>query len=170
MAGGSAEDFERARPLFEAMGRTIVHVGGPGAGQTVKMCNQVAVAINIAGVSEALVLGARAGVDPRKVAEVLAGGLAGSRVMDLKAAGMVAGRFEPGFRVELHRKDLRIARGAASERNVALPVAAVVTELFEAVAAAGGDGLDHSALVTVYERLLGFTLGDGLADAAPHAD
>jgi 2-hydroxy-3-oxopropionate reductase len=160
MAGGSEEDFARAQPLFAAMGKTIVHVGGPGAGQTVKMCNQIAVAINIAGVSEALMLGARAGVDPSKVAQVLAGGLAGSRVMDLKSQAMIDHQFAPGFRVELHRKDLRIARGAAAQRSLSLPVASLVTELFESLAANGGDTLDHSALVSVYERLAGFQLGD----------
>ncbi len=160
MVGGSEADFARAEPLFQAMGKTIVHVGGPGAGQTVKMCNQIAVAINIAGVSEALMLGSRAGVDPRKVAQVLAGGLAGSRVMDLKSQAMIDHQFAPGFRVELHRKDLRIARGAAAQRSLSLPVASLVTELFEALAANDGDTLDHSALVSVYERLSGFRLGD----------
>lgn len=160
MAGGSDVDFARARPLFEAMGRTIVHVGGPGAGQTVKMCNQVAVAINIAGVSEALLLGSRAGVDPTRIVEVLAGGLAGSRVMELKAQAMIDHAFAPGFRVELHRKDLRIARGAATTLGAPIPVASVVTELFESLAANGGDKLDHSGLLTVYERLAGFRVGD----------
>lgn len=165
MVGGSAEDFARAHPLFDAMGTTIVHVGGPGAGQTVKMCNQIAVAINLAGVSEALVLGARAGVDPMKIVEVLSGGLAGSRVMELKAAAMVGHTFAPGFRVELHRKDLRIARAAASEHHVALPVSAVVTELFESLAATGHDTDDHSSLVTTIERLSGFSLTEGAAEA-----
>lgn len=163
MAGGDAADFERARPAFAAMGRTIVHVGGHGAGQTVKMCNQIAVAVNLAGVSEALVLGARAGVDPARIVEVLAGGLAGSRVLDLKGPAMIDHAFAPGFRVELHRKDLRIARGAASEHHVALPVSAVVTELFESLAANGHDRDDHSALVTVIEALAGFRLGSGAA-------
>ena len=160
MAGGSAGDFDRALPLFRAMGTTIVHVGGPGAGQTVKMCNQIAVAINLAGVSEALVLGARAGVDPMKIAQVLGGGLAASRVMELKAAAMVGHTFTPGFRVELHRKDLRIARAAASAQHVALPVSAVVTELFESLAATGHDTDDHSSLVTAIERLSNFSLAD----------
>ena len=160
MAGGSAEDFERTRPLFAAMGTTIVHVGGHGAGQTVKMCNQIAVAVNLAGLSEALVLGARAGVDPAKIVEVLRGGLAGSRVMELKAGAMIDHDFAPGFRVELHRKDLRIVRSTASDTHVALPVAAVVTELFESLAANGHDRDDHSSLVTVIEQLSGFRLGD----------
>ncbi len=158
MAGGSAADFERAQPVFAALGRTIVHVGGPGAGQTVKMCNQIAVAVNLAGMSEALVLGARAGVDPAKIIEVLRGGLAGSRVMELKAGAMIDHAFAPGFRVELHRKDLRIARASASQQHVALPVSAVVAELFESLAANGHDTDDHSSLITAIEQLSGFSL------------
>jgi 2-hydroxy-3-oxopropionate reductase len=169
MAGGSTNDFERAQPVFAALGTTIVHVGGPGAGQTVKMCNQIAVAINLAGVSEALVLGAKAGVDPAKIVEVLRGGLAGSRVMELKAGAMIDHAFAPGFRVELHRKDLRIARASASEQHVALPVAAVVTELFESLAATGHDLDDHSSLVTATERLANFAL-NGKATANDSVD
>ncbi len=161
MVGGTAGDFARAEPVFAALGTTIVHVGGPGAGQTVKMCNQIAVAINLAGLSEALVLGARAGVDPAKIVEVLRGGLAGSRVMELKAAAMIDHAFAPGFRVELHRKDLRIARASAGEHHVALPVAAVVAELFESLAANGHDTDDHSSLVTAIEQLSGFSLPGG---------
>lgn len=158
MVGGSGDDFSRAQPVFAALGKTIVHVGGPGAGQTVKMCNQIAVAINLAGMSEALVLGARAGVDPAKIVEVLRGGLAGSRVMELKADAMIDHAFAPGFRVELHRKDLRIARTSADEQNVALPVSAVVADLFESLSAHGHDTDDHSSLVTAIERLSGFSL------------
>lgn len=159
MAGGSPEDFARAQPLFAAMGKTIVHVGGPGAGQTVKMCNQIAVAVNLAGMSEALVLGARAGVDPAKIVEVLRGGLAGSRVLELKADAMIDHAFAPGFRVELHRKDLRIAQSSAEEQQVQLPVASVVAELFESLSANGHDGDDHSSLVTAIESLAGFEIG-----------
>ena len=117
MVGGDAEDFQRAMPLFEAMGKTIVHVGAAGAGQIVKACNQVVVAINYAAVSEALVLGAKAGVDPEKIVQVLSGGLAASRVLELKGPSMVAHQFEPGFRVDLHRKDLGIARATAGENS-----------------------------------------------------
>ena len=160
MVGGDAEDFQRAMPLFEAMGKTIVHVGGPGAGQIVKACNQVVVAINYAAVSEALVLGAKAGVDPDKIVQVLSGGLAASRVLELKGPTMVAHQFEPGFRVDLHRKDLGIARSTATENSAPIPVTAVVSQLFEAAAAAGKGDRDHSALVTVYEELARFNLGD----------
>jgi 2-hydroxy-3-oxopropionate reductase len=160
MVGGDAEDFQRAMPLFEAMGKTIVHVGGAGAGQIVKACNQIVVAINYAAVSEALVLGAKAGVDPDKIVQVLSGGLAASRVLELKGPSMVAHQFEPGFRVDLHRKDLGIARSTAGETSAPIPVTAVVSQLFEAAAASGKGDRDHSALVTVYEELARFTIGD----------
>ena len=160
MVGGDDGDFHRAMPLFEAMGKTIVHVGGAGAGQIVKACNQVVVAINYAAVSEALVLGAKAGVDPDKIVQVLSGGLAASRVLELKGPSMVAHQFEPGFRVDLHRKDLGIARSTATENSAPIPVTAVVSQLFEAAAAAGKGDRDHSALVTVYEELARFNIGD----------
>jgi 2-hydroxy-3-oxopropionate reductase len=160
MVGGEAEDFQRAMPIFEAMGKTIVHVGGPGAGQTVKACNQIVVAINYAAVSEALVLGAKAGVDPDKIVQVLAGGLAGSRVMELKGKSMIEHNFAPGFRIDLHRKDLNIAMATARENSVPIPVSAVVSQLFESLAANGKGDLDHSALLTVYESLANFNIGD----------
>ncbi len=158
MVGGETVDFQRAMPLFEALGKTIVHVGAAGAGQIVKACNQIVVAINYAAVSEALVLGAKAGVDPDKVVQVLSGGLAASRVMELKGASMIAHNFEPGFRIDLHRKDLAIAMAAARASNVPVPVSAVVTQLFEALAAAGRGDFDHSALLTVYEELAQFEI------------
>lgn len=160
MVGGEAADFQRAMPLFEAMGKTIVHVGGPGAGQIVKACNQIVVAINYAAVSEALVLGAKAGVDPDKVVQVLSGGLAASRVMELKGKSMIEHNFAPGFRIDLHRKDLNIAMATARENSVPIPVAAVVGQLFESLAAHGKGDLDHSALLTVYEALASFNIGD----------
>ena len=160
MVGGAAADFSRARPLFEALGKTIVHVGGPGAGQTVKACNQVVVAIAYAAVSEALVLGSKAGVDPAKVLEVLGGGLAASRVMELRGPGMLAHQFAPGFRVDLHRKDLGIALATGREHGVPLPTTAGVAQLFEALAAAGRGDQDHSALLTVLEDLAGHRVGE----------
>lgn len=158
MVGGSAQDFQRAGPLFEAMGKTIVHVGAAGAGQTVKACNQVAVAVIYAAVSEALVLGAKAGVDPEKIIQVLNGGLAASRIMELRGPGMIAGSFQPGFRVNLHRKDLGIIMETGKEYGVALPVTALVSQLFDAVAANGGGDLDHSALITAIEQLSNYTI------------
>jgi 2-hydroxy-3-oxopropionate reductase len=160
MVGGEAEDFQRATPLFESMGKTIVHVGAAGAGQIVKACNQIVVAINYAAVSEALVLGAKSGVDPDKIVQVLSGGLAASRVLELKGASMIAHNFEPGFRIDLHRKDLGIALAAARASAVPVPASSVVSQLFEALSAAGKGDLDHSALVTVYEELARFNIGD----------
>ena len=159
MVGGEAADFERARPLFQAMGKTIVHVGAAGAGQVVKACNQVVVAIAYAAVSEALVLGSKAGVDPAKVIEVLGGGLAATRVMELRGASMVAHQFDPGFRVDLHRKDLGIALATAREAGVPLPTTALVGQLFDALAAAGHGDRDHSSLITLIEGLAGHEVG-----------
>lgn len=159
MVGGSAEDFERARPIFEAVGKTIVHVGASGAGQMVKTCNQIVVAINFAAVSEALVLGAKAGVDPLKIVEVLNGGLAASRVLEMRGATMAEHQFEPGFRINLHRKDLGIINDTGKTYGVPLPVTAVVTQLFEAVAAAGNGDLDHSALITAIEEMAHYRVG-----------
>lgn len=160
MVGGEAADFERARPIFEAVGKTIVHVGAAGAGQTVKACNQVVVAINYAAVSEALVLGAKAGVDPAKIIEVLNGGLAASRVMEMRGPTMVEHNFQPGFRVNLHRKDLGIALSTGKEHGVPLPVTALIGQLYDALAASGKGDLDHSALVTLFEQLANTTIGE----------
>jgi 2-hydroxy-3-oxopropionate reductase len=159
MVGGSDADVARAMPLFEAMGKTIVHVGGPGAGQIVKACNQVVVAINYAAVSEALVLAAKSGVDPTKVVQVLSGGLAASRVMEMRGASMIAHQFAPGFRVDLHRKDLGIALATGKETGAPLPVTGLVGQFYEALAANGGGDLDHSALLTVFESLAGARVG-----------
>jgi 2-hydroxy-3-oxopropionate reductase len=159
MAGGNEADFERAKPLFEALGKTIVHVGGPGAGQTVKACNQIVVAITYAAVSEALVLGSKAGVDPAKVVQVLSGGLAGSKILELKGAGMVNHNFQPGFRINLHRKDLGIANASGKEFGVPMPVTALVTQMFEALAVAGRGDLDHSAFLTLIEDMAQHQIG-----------
>ncbi len=153
MVGGSAEAFAGATPLFEALGKTIVHVGETGSGQIVKACNQVVVALNYAAVSEALILGAKAGADPEKIVQVLSGGLAASRVLELKGASMIAHDFQPGFRVDLHRKDLNIALATARENGSPLPVTALVSQLFDALSVAGKGDLDHSALVTLYEDM-----------------
>jgi 2-hydroxy-3-oxopropionate reductase len=160
MVGGEAADFERAKPIFEAVGKTIVHVGAAGAGQTVKACNQVVVAINYAAVSEALVLGAKAGVEPAKIIEVLNGGLAASRVMEMRGPTMVEHNFAPGFRVNLHRKDLGIALSTGKEYDVPLPVTALIGQLYDALAANGKGDLDHSALVTLFEQLAGYEIGE----------
>jgi 2-hydroxy-3-oxopropionate reductase len=153
MVGGEEEDFERARPLFEAMGNTITHVGPDGTGQVVKAANQIVVALVMEAVAEALVLGSRAGVDPEKMLDVLSGGLAGNRVMEVKREKYLSRHFEPGGQVKYHRKDLGIALAAGREYGVALPATAVVDQMFGALIARGRDGWDHSALVTLVEEL-----------------
>jgi 2-hydroxy-3-oxopropionate reductase len=155
MVGGEKEDFERARPLFEAMGKTIVHVGAAGAGQTVKGCNQIVVALVIEAVSEALVLGSKAGVKPEKVIEVLSGGLAANKVMEVKGEKFLSHDFAAGGKVEYHRKDLGIALAAGREYGVALPVTALVDQLFGTLVAQGKGGWDHSALITLIEAWSG---------------
>ena len=153
MVGGEVKDFERARPLFEAMGNTITHVGPDGTGQVVKAASQIVVALVMEAVAEALVLGSRAGVDPEKMLDVLSGGLAGNRVMEVKREKYLSRHFEPGGQVKYHRKDLGIALAAGREYGVALPVTAVVDQMFGALIARGRDGWDHSALVTLVEDL-----------------
>jgi 2-hydroxy-3-oxopropionate reductase len=155
MVGGEKEDFERARPLFEAMGKTIVHVGAAGAGQTVKACNQIVVALVIEAVSEALVLGSKAGVKPEKVMEVLSGGLAANKVMEVKGEKFLSHDFAAGGKVEYHRKDLGIVLAAGREYGVALPVTALVDQLFGTLVAQGKGGWDHSALITLIEEWSG---------------
>jgi 2-hydroxy-3-oxopropionate reductase len=159
MVGGSETDFNRAKPLFEAMGKTIVHVGQPGAGQIVKACNQIVVAITYAAVSEALVLGSKAGVDPDKIIQVLSGGLASSRVLEMRGSTMVKHEFAPGFRIDLHRKDLGIAKATGEETGVPLAVTQLVADLFDEAANAGRGDLDHSALLTVIEERAGHQVG-----------
>ena len=153
MVGGEEADFERARPLFGAMGKTVTHVGPTGAGQVTKAANQVVVALVIEAVSEALVLGSAGGVAPEKILEVLSGGLAANKVMEVKREKFLSHKFEPGGKVEFHRKDLGIALAAGREYGVVLPVTAVVNQLFEALVAKGRGGWDHSALLSLVEDL-----------------
>jgi 2-hydroxy-3-oxopropionate reductase len=160
MVGGSEEDFERARPLFEAMGKTITHVGESGAGQVVKAANQIVVALTIEAVSEALVLGSKAGVDPEKILDVLGGGLAGNKVMEAKREKMLGHSFDPGFRIELHHKDLGIALAAGREYGVTLPVTAVVDQMLETLKAKGRGDRDHSAILTLIEDSSGHEIGN----------
>jgi 2-hydroxy-3-oxopropionate reductase len=155
MVGGSAEDFEAARPILEAVGRTVVHVGPPGAGQTVKAANQLIVAGTIELVAESIVFLEAHGVDMEPAIKVLAGGLAGNAILDRKAAGMLARRFEPGFRIDLHHKDLGIVQAAAREAGVVIPLGAVVSQLVASLRAQGHGGLDHSALLLLVEQLSG---------------
>jgi len=153
MVGGEKADFERAYPIFEAMGKTIVHCGPSGAGQIVKACNQIVVALVIEAVSEALVLGSKAGVQPEIILQVLSGGLAQNRVMDLRGPTMVQHNFAPGFKAKLHRKDLNIILQTAREYGVALPVTAIVDQMFTSLVEQGRGDLDHSSLLTVIEEL-----------------
>ena len=159
MVGGGEEDFERARPLFEVMGKTITHVGEAGAGQVVKACNQIVVALTIEAVSEALVLGSKAGVEPAKILDVLSGGLAGNKVMEVKRDKFLEHSFDPGFRVELHKKDLGIALAAGREYGVTLPVTAIVDQVLEALKAKGRGDRDHSAILTFIEDLAQHEIG-----------
>jgi 2-hydroxy-3-oxopropionate reductase len=163
MVGGTGAAFERAQPILAAMGKTIVHVGPAGAGQVVKVCNQVVVAVVIEAVAEALVLGAKAGVDPARIADVLQGGLAATKVLEMRRDNMLTGRFDPGFRIRLHQKDLKNALELAGETSVALPAAALVEQLMRAMAARGRADYDHSGLVTLLEDLADFRLTDAAA-------
>lgn len=155
MVGGSAEDFTATTPVFEAVGKTIVHVGPPGSGQTVKAANQLIVAGNIQLVAEALVLLEAYGVDTESALKVLSGGLAGSTVMARKGEGMRAHNFEPGFRLELHHKDLGIVQSAAREAGVVIPLGAVVSQLVASLVAQGDGGLDHTCLLKLVEQMSG---------------
>ncbi|GAA1489423.1 NAD(P)-dependent oxidoreductase [Brachybacterium sacelli] len=155
MVGGEQEAFDRARPLLESMGTTIERVGPAGAGQTVKAANQLLVAGHLQLLSEALVLLERAGVDPGPAVRVLGGGLAGSTVMQRKASNMLAHDYRPGFRLDLHRKDLRIVSDTAQQDGLSLPLTAAVTQLVNALVARGVGGLDHSALHALTRQLNG---------------
>ncbi len=161
MVGGSEADFERAGPLFEAMGKTITHVGEVGAGQVVKAANQIVVALTIEAVSEALVLGSKAGVDPAKILDVLGGGLAGNKVMEVKREKMLGHSFDPGFKIELHHKDLGIALATGREYGVSLPVTAVVDQMLETLKAKGRGDRDHSAILTLIEEQAQHEIGSG---------
>jgi 2-hydroxy-3-oxopropionate reductase len=153
MAGGTEDAFAKVRPLFELMGKNITLVGGNGDGQTCKVANQIIVAATIEAVGEALLFAAKAGADPARVRQALMGGFAGSRILEVHGERMLKRNFEPGFRVELHLKDLGLALAGARELNVSLPVTAICQQLFNACAAGGGARLDHSAMVRALEAL-----------------
>ncbi|WP_431681722.1 2-hydroxy-3-oxopropionate reductase [Kitasatospora sp. KL5] len=158
MVGGAAEDFAEAKPLFDALGTTVIHVGPAGAGQTVKAANQLIVAVNIQVLAEAVVFLENAGVDLQAALEVLGGGLAGSTVLNRKRANMLNREFAPGFRIDLHHKDMGIVTDAARAVGAALPVGAVVAQLVASARANGDGSLDHSALLRGVERLSGRTV------------
>jgi len=153
MVGGKAAAFERVRPLFALMGKNITLVGDVGAGQTCKVANQIIVALNIEAVAEALLFAAKAGADPARVREALMGGFAASRVLEVHGERMLKRTFDPGFRIELHQKDLGLALAGARALGLSLPNTATAQELFNACSARGGGGWDHSAMVTALEAL-----------------
>jgi len=153
MVGGPEDLFNEVKPIFEVMGKTIILCGGNGAGQTVKACNQIQVALNFVGMAEAFVLGAKAGVDPAIILQVLSGGYAQTRVMDVRGPKLIKGEFEPGFKSKFHYKDLNIIMETAKEFNVPLPATAVAHTLFTAMLASGRGDLDHSAVINIIEDL-----------------
>jgi 2-hydroxy-3-oxopropionate reductase len=157
MVGGAAEDFAAAKPILDAVGRTIVHVGPSGAGQTVKAANQLIVAVNIEAVAEALVFLEAYGVDTAAALDVLGGGLAGSKALEQKRENMLSRSFAPGFRIDLHHKDMGIVTSAAREAGVILPLGAIAAQLMASARACGDGVLDHSALLRGVERLAGRT-------------
>ena len=160
MVGGEQATFDRVRPLFETMGKNITLVGGNGDGQITKVANQIIVALTIEAVGEALVLAAKAGADPSRVREALMGGFANSRILEVHGERMIKRSFDPGFRIELHQKDLNLALATARELGVALPNTATAQELFNACRAHGGQGWDHSAMVRALETLSNHRVAD----------
>jgi len=153
MVGGLPEVFQQIKPYFELMGKNIVLIGGNGDGQTCKVANQIVVALTIEAVGEALLFASKAGADPAKVREALLGGFAQSRILELHGERMIGRKFEPGFRIRLHQKDLNLALQAARNLGLSLPNTSTAQELFNAVAAQGGIDLDHSAMVLALETL-----------------
>ncbi len=164
MVGGNENTFQRCMPIFQAMGKTIVHVGESGAGQVVKACNQIVVALIIEAVSEALVLGSKAGVDPAKILQVLNGGLAANRVIEQRGASMLVHDFTPGGRIRTHHKDLGIVLEMCRRYGVSLPVTALVDQMLASLEIRGRGDLDHTALLTYLEDLAAHRVGQaGLA-------
>ena len=158
MVGGDQEVFDACLPLLQTMGKTITRVGDLGAGQVTKACNQVVIAATLAGIAEALVLGARAGVDPALIRQALLGGYAGSRLLEVHGLRMIEHAFDPGFFVKLHDKDLHIVLDMARGLGVAAPVSALAAQHFNALIADGDGELDNSSMLKVYERLARTTI------------
>ncbi|MGE5507435.1 MAG: 2-hydroxy-3-oxopropionate reductase [Chitinophagales bacterium] len=155
MVGGSQADFEEGREILQVMGKSVVRVGEIGAGNTTKLANQIIVALNIAAVGEAFVLAAKAGVDPETVYNAIRGGLAGSNVMDAKVPLLLQGKFDPGFRINLHVKDLNNALETGRQVKAPLPFTALVREILQTMQVEGKGDLDHGALATFFEKLAG---------------
>ncbi|MBM3362462.1 MAG: 2-hydroxy-3-oxopropionate reductase [Betaproteobacteria bacterium] len=161
MVGASEGAFERVKPLFELMGKNITHVGAIGDGQTCKVANQIIVALNIEAVGEALLFAARAGADPAKVRQALMGGFAASRILEVHGERMIKRTFNPGFRIELHQKDLKLALEGAHALGLSLPHTASALQLMNSCTAHGGGQLDHSSLVRALEIAANFQLAQG---------
>ena len=159
MVGGPQEAFDKVKPLFELMGKNITLVGGNGDGQTAKVANQIIVALTIEAVGEALLFAAKAGADPARVREALMGGFASSKILELHGDRMVKRTFDPGFRIELHQKDLNLALSSARLLGMSLPNTATAQELFNACVAHGGKAWDHSAMVRALETMANFEIG-----------
>jgi len=153
MVGGPQAAFDKVKPIFELMGKNITLVGGNGDGQTCKVANQIIVALNIEAVGEALLFASKAGADPAKVRQALMGGFAASRILEVHGERMIKRTFDPGFRIELHQKDLSLALAGARALGISLPNTATAQELFNACAANGGAKWDHSALVRALEKM-----------------
>jgi 2-hydroxy-3-oxopropionate reductase len=159
MVGGEEAVFERVKPLFQLMGKNITRVGAVGDGQTAKVANQIIVALTIEAVAEGLLFAARAGADPARVRQALLGGFASSRILEVHGERMIKRTFDPGFRIELHQKDLNLALASARALGLSLPNTATAQELFNACAAHGGRAWDHSAMVRALEMLADFEIG-----------
>lgn len=159
MVGGNESTFNTVKPVFELMGKNINLVGANGDGQTAKVANQIIVALNIEAVAEALLFASKAGADPAKVRQALMGGFAGSKILEVHGERMVKRTFDPGFRIELHQKDLNLALNSARSLGVSLPNTANAQELFNACSAHGGKSWDHSAMVKALEKLANFEVG-----------
>ncbi|MBN2977809.1 2-hydroxy-3-oxopropionate reductase [Pseudomonas fluorescens] len=160
MVGGEPQTFERALPLFQSMGKNITWVGGNGDGQTAKVANQIIVALNIQAVAEALLFAAKNGADPAKVREALMGGFASSKILEVHGERMIKGTFDPGFRINLHQKDLNLALAGAKELGINLPNTAGTQQVFSTCAAIGGGNWDHSALIKGLEHMANFSIRD----------
>ena len=163
MVGGPDAVFERVKPVFELMGKNITLVGENGDGQTAKVANQIIVALNIEAVAEALLFAAKAGADPARVRQALMGGFASSKILEVHGERMIKRTFNPGFRIELHQKDLNLALATAKEIGVSLPNTASAQQLFNACAAHGGKAWDHSAMVRALEKMANFEIGQAPA-------
>ena len=167
MVGGAQAAFERVKPILELMGKNITLVGAAGDGQTAKVANQIIVALTIEAVAEALLFASKAGADPARVRQALMGGFASSRILEVHGERMVKRTFDPGFRIELHQKDLNLALQSARELQVSLPNTAATQELFNACAAHGGARWDHSAIVKALELMADHEIGGRVVVSPP---